>query len=220
MRRRLLATLGTVGLLLATTGVVVALTYDGEATCRDMPAWPGGSYLGQMHPYHVQHYLTHTDDPCTAWALDQRYSAVRGLRELGYTVFGPGEFAWPPPPALPVYAPDALAYREASGYDAAWVTLDLLRGVHQITRTFDGWMDGEVKIDLVTPDGTHTSVQDGRVAYQGSFTVTAPVTGTYTFRVTATGPWWLSTGQPPTVVTVVDRPDLSVAMCEAFLGGG
>lgn len=39
-------------------------------------------------------------EPCRAWALDQRSSAVRGLREFGYTVFGPGEFAQPELPPL------------------------------------------------------------------------------------------------------------------------
>jgi len=29
-------------------------------------------------------------DPCTTWATDQRNSAIRGLRELGYTVTEPG----------------------------------------------------------------------------------------------------------------------------------
>ena len=99
MRTRWLTPLAALVLAIVATGVVSAVTYDGEETCRDVKAWPGGSYLGQMHPHHVAVYTAHAQstntDPCELWALDLRYSAVRGLRNLGYTVFGPGEFAWP-----------------------------------------------------------------------------------------------------------------------------
>ena len=92
--RRALLTLLAVGTLAAiTTGVVFALNYDGEDFCQDTPAWPNGTYLGQMHPYHSEFYRGYAErrgwDPCTTWAADQRNSAIRGLRELGYTVIAP-----------------------------------------------------------------------------------------------------------------------------------
>ena len=63
------------------------------------PAWPNGTYLGQMHPYHSDFYRGYAErrgwDPCTTWATDQRNSAIRGLRELGYTVIAPEEDASP-----------------------------------------------------------------------------------------------------------------------------
>ena len=78
-----------------TTSVVFALNYEGEDFCQDSPAWPNGTYLGQMHPYHSDFYRGYAErrgwDPCTTWANDQRNSAIRGLRELGYTVTAPGE---------------------------------------------------------------------------------------------------------------------------------
>ena len=53
-----------------------------------------------MHPYHSDFYRGYAErrgwDPCTTWATDQRHSAIRGLRELGYTVVPPGES----PPAV------------------------------------------------------------------------------------------------------------------------
>ena len=62
--------------------------YEGASYCRDYPAWPNGTYLGQMHPYHSTFYTGYAErrgwDPCSTWAIDQRNSAVRGLRELGY----------------------------------------------------------------------------------------------------------------------------------------
>ena len=95
MRRVLLAILA-IGLLAGiTTSAVFALNYDGEDFCQDSPAWPNGTYLGQMHPYHSDFYRGYAErrgwDPCTTWATDQRNSAIRGLRELGYTVTAPGE---------------------------------------------------------------------------------------------------------------------------------
>ena len=69
---------------------VLALNYEGEDFCQDSPAWPDGTYLGQMHPYHSDFYRGYAErrgwDPCATWATDQRNSAIRGLRELGYTV--------------------------------------------------------------------------------------------------------------------------------------
>ena len=94
--RRVLLTILAIGLLAGiTTSAVFALNYDGEDFCQDSPAWPNGTYLGQMHPYHSDFYRGYAErrgwDPCTTWATDQRNSAIRGLRELGYTVTAPGE---------------------------------------------------------------------------------------------------------------------------------
>lgn len=89
--RRVLLTILAIGLLAGvTTSVVFALNYEGEDFCQDTPAWPNGTYLGQMHPYHSDFYRGFAErrgwDPCTTWAADQRNSAIRGLRELGYAV--------------------------------------------------------------------------------------------------------------------------------------
>ena len=69
--------------------------YEGAAYCRDFPAWPNGTYLGQMHPYHSSFYTGFAQrrgwDPCETWATDQRNSAARGLRELGHTLLTPDE---------------------------------------------------------------------------------------------------------------------------------
>ena len=69
--------------------------YEGASFCRDYPAWPNGSYLGQMHPYHSAFYTRFAErrglDACQTWAADQRDSAARGLRELGYAVLTPAE---------------------------------------------------------------------------------------------------------------------------------
>ena len=94
--RRIIVPLATAALLaVVATGVVLALNYEGEAFCQDSPAWPNGTYLGQMHPYHSDFYRGYAErrgwDPCTTWATDQRHSAIRGLRELGYAVVPPGE---------------------------------------------------------------------------------------------------------------------------------
>ena len=94
--RRIIVPLAAAALLaVVATGVVLALNYEGEAFCQDSPAWPNGTYLGQMHPYHSDFYRGYAErrgwDPCTTWATDQRHSAIRGLRELGYTVVPPGE---------------------------------------------------------------------------------------------------------------------------------
>ena len=66
-----------------TTGVWFALKYEAEDFCQDAPAWPGGTYLGQIHPYHSDFYRAFAErrgrDPCTTWADDQRNSAARGL---------------------------------------------------------------------------------------------------------------------------------------------
>ena len=226
MRTRWLTPLVALVLAIVATGVVSAVSYDGEETCRDVKAWPGGSYLGQMHPHHIAVYTAHArstnSDRCELWALDLRYSAVRGLRDLGYTVFGPGEFAWPVVPELPPLVeipPDMLSYRETSGRDAAWATLDLVRGIHAIDYTFDGWMFGPVRIEVVGPDGEVHLRHDNTVPYRGVLKVPAPQAGTYTFLVEAKGQWKLETGERPEVKTrtVVREADLSVEACDAFL---
>ena len=72
---------------------VFALSYEGEDFCQDSPAWPGGTYLGQMHPYHSDFYRGYAErrgwDPCETWATDQRNSAIRGLSELGFQIGSP-----------------------------------------------------------------------------------------------------------------------------------
>ena len=93
MQRLLGAVTGAVLIAAIATGVVFALNYEGEDFCQDSPAWPNGTYLGQMHPYHSDFYRGYAErrgwDPCTTWADDQRTSAVRGLSELGYRVSEP-----------------------------------------------------------------------------------------------------------------------------------
>lgn len=78
-------------LLAAFAGAAGALNFDGEGYCQDHPAWPNGSWLGQFHPWHQQHYknVFGEEAACPNWARDQRNSAVNGLRELGYTVSEP-----------------------------------------------------------------------------------------------------------------------------------
>ncbi len=77
-----------VGFLLVAFGTVYALNYDGESYCREHPAWPNGTYLGQMHRQHIDHYIKHFGEAgaCERWAADQQASAVRGLRQAGYQV--------------------------------------------------------------------------------------------------------------------------------------
>ena len=76
-----------VGIFLGAVGAVEE-EYEGASYCRDYVAWPGGSYLGQMHPYHSDFYTRFAErrgwNPCETWAADQRNSAIRGLSQLGY----------------------------------------------------------------------------------------------------------------------------------------
>ena len=228
--RRVLIPLVVLVLALTTGGVVFALNYEGEDFCQDTTAWPGGSYLGQMHPFHVTHYSQYAEstnvDPCQAWASDQRHSAVRGLRELGYTVFGPGEFAWPELPPLTAVDPDSLTHRSIAGFDDGAGTMHLLRGVHTISTTFDGWHQGPVRIEVVGPDGVPVVVHDGLIHYVGTVSVPAPQAGSYQFTVQAAGGWQLETGQAPQIVRVpveveveVEVPaELTIGACEDFLG--
>lgn len=75
MRRALLTLTAVLTLAALTTGLVFALNYEGENFCQDSPAWPNGTYLGQMHPYHSDFYRGYAErrgwDPCTTWATDQ-----------------------------------------------------------------------------------------------------------------------------------------------------
>ena len=93
MGRTLAGIVVAIAFVAITTGVVLALNYEGEDFCQDTPAWPNGTYLGQMHPYHSDFYRGYAErrgwNPCTTWAQDQRNSAIRGLRELGYIVVEP-----------------------------------------------------------------------------------------------------------------------------------
>ena len=194
---------------------------------------PGGSYLGQMHPYHVDFYTAHADalglDRCEAWATDQKNSAIRGLRELGYTIFGPGEFAQPqpvepPPPVEPVeptvslppltrHDPDLLSYREVMSHGHGGGEMYLIRGVHTISYVFAGWQVGPVNVRMIGPDGMSRVVHSGPIAYNGALTVEAPQAGTYSFQVEAERDWTLWTGKLPQAGTVtrtvcVVHPDI------------
>ena len=77
MMRRIVAVL-SLGLTLATTGAVFALSYDGESYCRDHPAWPNGSYLGQMHRQHIDHYIKHFGEDGSLRTLGSGSASVGG----------------------------------------------------------------------------------------------------------------------------------------------
>lgn len=111
------------------------------------------------------------------------------------------------------------SYRETSGRDAAWATLDLVRGIHAIDFTFDEWMFGLVRIEVVGPDRVARLRHDDTVPYRGVRKVPASQAGTYTFLVEAKGQWKLETGKRPDVKTrtVVREADFPVRACEAFL---
>ena len=133
--------------------------YAGENTCRYHVAWPNGTYLGQMHPYHVDFYARHHGqgeygDPCSTWARDQRNSAVRGLRAMGYTVLAPQErITWNVTlfHGVSVYVRDADgdALEVASTGGAAGVPETPLILVHHAEmassneRRISAWIDGE-----------------------------------------------------------------------------
>ncbi|MCY4114067.1 MAG: ankyrin repeat domain-containing protein [Chloroflexi bacterium] len=122
--RRILVALGSAGIIAAiTAGVVLAQNYEGEEFCQDTPSWPNGTYLGQMHPYHSDFYRGFAErrgwDPCVTWAQDQRNSAIRGLRELGYSVTEPLGGAPPPGPSATLSdAASALAPAVLSPFSA------------------------------------------------------------------------------------------------------
>ena len=87
-----------IAFLVAFTGVASGFHFDGEEYCADHQAWPNGSWLGQFHPWHQQHYINvfGREAACPNWASDQRNSAIAGLRELGYTVTAPATVTTPP----------------------------------------------------------------------------------------------------------------------------
>ena len=112
MRTRVLGLIAGIVLALS-VGIVAAQPeeYQGASFCREVKAWPYGTYLGQMHPYHVEHYVRFAgEQACTRWAADQQASAVNGLRALGYTVVAPSRPVARPPqpqPPAPVATPSA-----------------------------------------------------------------------------------------------------------------
>lgn len=81
-----------VGLSIGIVGAQ-AENYAGEASCSYAPAWPGGSYLTQMHPFHVDFYTRYAEarglPDCVTWARNQINSAINGLRSVGFTVLTP-----------------------------------------------------------------------------------------------------------------------------------
>ena len=87
-------------MLLLSSGAVIAATtfhFDGEEYCAEHQAWPNGSWLGQFHPWHQQHYknVFGEEAACPNWAIDQRNSAIAGLRALGFTVSEPRDASQP-----------------------------------------------------------------------------------------------------------------------------
>ena len=143
MRTRVLGLMAGIVLALS-VGLAAAQPeeYPGASFCRDAPAWPDGTYLGQMHPYHADFYTRYAEnrgwDPCTTWADDQRASAIAGLRTLGYTVYAPGEAPPAPGVTLPLEDPDptwinldravqllrhAAAVGQQHGYAGHWARL-------------------------------------------------------------------------------------------------
>ena len=189
-------------------GEVPEENYPGENYCRDAPAWPNGTYLGQMHPYHSEFYTRYAEnrdwDPCATWAADQQRSAIRGLRELGYTVLEPGEAVTAPAPApAPAAAPmddadAAVAYQQISGWNGGSGVLELPAGAHEIRVEFGGWGQGPVTLSYTTPDGeTVTLIDNASTGYARAFTITAAVAGSYQFQVRAANDWRISVGTPP-----------------------
>ena len=107
--RRLPWTLAGVGLVMTlSVAVVLALNYEGEDLCEHAKAWPGGTYLGQMHPYHSDFY--------------------RGLRELGYTATAPGAASAPAPASksdpTPAPSSDPGDWRYFESAESPFMALD------------------------------------------------------------------------------------------------
>lgn len=71
MCRMLAATIGAIGIAATTTGLVFALNYEGEGFCEHAKAWPGGTYLGEMHPYYSEFYR---EAGVEAFRLDINYA--------------------------------------------------------------------------------------------------------------------------------------------------
>lgn len=174
---RLLATAFiVVALALASSSVAFADNYEGEQFCRDNPAWPGGSYLGQMHRFHVDNYLgfaaANELDPCQKWADDQRDSAIRGLRDLGFMVRDPS----PGPIVLGGTGQSATPIRLTAGlwtvrasvnYESNWVFVSRLHALDsaEITPLFAeaprGRWTGEIALRV--GDGPSGDISAGDV---------------------------------------------------------
>ena len=125
------------------TGVVFALNYDGEDFCQHAKAWPNGTYLGQMHPYHSDFYRGYAErrgwDACATWATDQRNSAARGLASLGFTVVEPGQST--PIQGQPASSSDAIPAENYEGenycrYAPAWPNGTYLGQMHPFHSDF------------------------------------------------------------------------------------
>jgi hypothetical protein len=136
---RLLATVFVVAALaLASSSIALADNYDGEQFCRNTLAWPGGSYLGQMHRIHVDNYLgfaaANQLEPCQKWAEDQRESAIRGLRDLGFLVRppapGPILLAGTGQSATPIRLTAGLwTVRASVNYESNWLFVSRLHAL-------------------------------------------------------------------------------------------
>ena len=125
------------------------------------PSGPGGD------PFHSDFYRGYAErrgwDPCVTWAQDQRNSAIRGLRELGYTVTEPEGGAPPPGPAptasvshhVPLVVPDLYsADGRARRALLAWRSLSTTRAkifarTHPLGRMGPTWADAPVPLGLL-----------------------------------------------------------------------
>ena len=157
----------------------VSVNYDGENFCKDTPSWPNGTYLGQMHPFHSDFYRGYAErrgwDACVTWAQDQRNSAIRGLRELGYAVIEP-EGGAPPPGRVvtPTVATSSLPIVDPVLYSAVWRgRADRLReliagGATVNARTSDNdpliysavWRNHEEIVRILADAGAYVNVND------------------------------------------------------------
>ena len=177
------AIVGTAVLTAITTGLVLAggLNYDGEWFCAETPAWPGGTYLGQMHPFHSDFYTGYAErrgwDPCETWAADQRNSAINGLRTLGYAVTVPGA----PPPGVDEFGPMGL-FGQCRNPAGAYVRII---NVHEgLWSCYGIVVSGSIYVGtvrLVKSDGTHlhaVGLDDGTpFLVQGLYFLTGPEHG-------------------------------------------
>ncbi len=99
MPRRFAAALVAASVIALVAGVAIGTVtaqeenYEGESMCAGVSAWPGGSHLSQMHPFHRDFYVRYAErrdwQACLAWSADQMRSAIRGLQAAGFTVQGP-----------------------------------------------------------------------------------------------------------------------------------
>ena len=193
MRRKIAA--AALGLALsAVTAVGVLATadirYEGDRVCDAHKAWPDGTSLSDMHPYHFNFYTGlsafagDTDAACAKWASDQRASAIRGLRELGYVVQAPTQEApqtneIPEPTAtLWVYLSDGRFGIDAQVVSHYTTTIDSFDLDVVVFSGVDNWefcntsaiFPGELSADLscASPDISHTSIDRVNVEVSGS----------------------------------------------------